>query len=180
MKKSTKIIIAVSVSVMALLAGFLFIFQKNSPSPASPGTLLPGGSVGFSIPPEGAPKMSVRIEEKTGEPITTEKKVEVNNVYNNPVATIPYNNYTGVLFKAADDYSISFYPDGEQFSIIINNSELNMAREKAEAGLLEALGISKEEACQLNVSLRTTIQVNRENAGREFGLSFCPDGKPFK
>lgn len=168
MSKTIKIILIVTGVLLIIIVGYLLITRpKSQPTPIETGS--GSESPGFTIPPEGAPKMTVPGKEG--------QSFETNNVYDNPAAILSGN---GVLFKENNDFEMAFYPEGDAFIISIKNSDLNPAREKAEADFLQTLGITKDQACQLNVSLGTTFDVNPKNSGREFGLSFCPNGKPFE
>lgn len=168
MSKKIKILFVAAGILLIAVAGYLLIARpKAQPIPKQTGS--GSETPGFTIPPEGAPKMTVPAKEG--------QSFEVNNVYNHPVASLSSN---GVLFKENADYEMVFYPEKASFLISIDNFDLNPAREKAEADFLQTLETTKEEACKLNVTLGTTYDISPKNSGANFGLSFCPDGKPFQ
>ena len=106
---------------------------------------------------------------------TVNGDIEINNLYKNSVAKLYHN---GVLFKQTPDFEMSFYPDDQGFIISLLNPDLQKARNEAEKAFLETLGISKEQTCLLKISLGVTADINEKAAGQNYGLSFCPNGKP--
>lgn len=81
--------------------------------------------------------------------------------------------------SVAPEYSIVFFEDRTAFTIVINARPLSETRARAERALLEKLGITEKEACRLNVDLGVIASVDLDMSGRNFGLSFCPNGLPF-
>lgn len=106
---------------------------------------------------------------------TPEGNVEVNNVYRNAIERLSKN---GVAFKD-NDYYMAYYPEDQGFLIVIQNTDIEATRKKAEADFLEILGITQEQACKLRVSLTVPLKVNEKAGGGNYGLSFCPNGKDF-
>lgn len=125
-------------------------------------------------PPQNFTEPSVSDEKMTIS--TSGGNVSVNNLYKNPIAKLYHN---GVLFLQTPDFEMSFYPDDQGFIISLLNPDLEKARAEAEKSFLETLGISKEQACLLKISLGVTADINEKAAGKNYGLSFCPSGKPF-
>lgn len=164
----TGIILIIGLGVYLL---FLKIYQPN-PTANEPKKTVTVSS-GFIIPPENAEKMTIISKSPGGT-----ESLDVNNIYKDPVVTLS----NGIVdFKSTNDYLMEFQPAGELFLITIQNSEdIYGARTRAENDFLNSLGIIQEKACGLNISLAIPFRVNEKNAGREFGLSFCPDGKPFE
>lgn len=121
------------------------------------------------------------IEELVRKPkleIPTEKGIiNVKNVYQMQGEKL---SNSGTAFEDNSYYYISYYPDDNSFNIVLNSPDVERARREAEERLLIDLGISKDEACQLNVVLGVPYNVNEKLSGRNFGLSFCPNGKPIK
>lgn len=101
---------------------------------------------------------------------TKEGSVEINNVYKKIVEKLSQN---GVSFADNDDYYIAFYPKDNGFLITINNPDVVSAAKKAEAGFLNDLGISKDDACKLKVSITVPAGVNEKYSGKIYGFSFC-------
>lgn len=107
---------------------------------------------------------------------TSGGSVRINNVYGNPVEVNPQKD---ALVKRTDDYDIVYLAKGESFLITLSRQPLEEARQKAENDFLGTLGISKDEACELNVSLKVPGNVDINLAGEDYGLSFCTHGRPF-
>lgn len=122
----------------------------------------------FSLPKKDDPSMTLSTVDG--------KNVVANNVYKNPIESLSNN---AVAFVENEESHISFYPKNQGFLITIIDSNIEKARQKAESDFLSSLGITKEDACKLNVDLGMPAWVNDKAAGRNYGLSFCPNGKPF-
>ena len=140
----------------------------------------------IAIPSEIPPKNEkitnlLPIEEmvkKTKLEINTGKEtISVNNIYKKSDKILSNN---GVAFEDNEDYYIAYYPDDNSFTIVIHNRDVNLGREKAEIGFLNDLGITQEQACKLTVILGVPYSVSENLSGQNFGLSFCPGGKPFE
>lgn len=78
------------------------------------------------------------------------------------------------------DYLINYYVPDSLFSLVINNEDINSGRRKAENEFLKLLGVSRGEACKLNVSLYVPSGVNNDyGGGKDYKLSFCPGAIQF-
>ena len=106
---------------------------------------------------------------------TGKEKIEINNVYKNPIEMFE----SGVEFKKNSDYLIDYYSPDQLFVIVITNPNIDEARINAEKDFLDTLNINQEQACKLNIQLGVPFSVNENAAGINYGLSFCPNGKPF-
>jgi cytoskeletal protein RodZ len=211
MSKKLKIILLVFGIVLAGIIAFLYFYnsksnQANNPSPSqssgsssqssgsgnvnTPPTPVGSGNTSksgtdtnksagqyapgtpFSLPTKDAPKMTLHTPSNT--------PIEVNNLYKNPAENLhlPDNSIT---FLENNDYQIAFYPKTEYFLIVLFNADLQKARDEAESAFLKTLGITKDQACQLNVNLGapTWVNPNIHLGTANYGLSFCPNGKPF-
>ncbi|HUD08659.1 MAG TPA: hypothetical protein VMQ48_01055, partial [Candidatus Saccharimonadales bacterium] len=82
------------------------------------------------------------------------------------------------VFRKTDDYEMSYYPTDQGFIITLQNSDLTNARTAAEKDFIDALGISQEQSCFLKVTLNVPFDVSQAASGRNYGLSFCSNGKP--
>jgi hypothetical protein len=72
------------------------------------------------------------------------------------------------------DYNILYYPAQNSFNIGIATEPLGPVRLEAEQYLMNALGISEQQMCELNYYVGTTVYVNPQYAGKNLGFSFCP------
>ncbi|MFA5961412.1 MAG: hypothetical protein WC848_01875 [Parcubacteria group bacterium] len=103
--------------------------------------------------------------------------VAVNNIYKLPDAK-PLD-LDGVNFKNTQYYYMAYYPKQQGFIIAMMDPNIQKAREIAESDFLDILGITKDQACQLNVSLTVPPTVNETASGGNYGLSFCPGETEF-
>jgi len=78
-----------------------------------------------------------------------------------------------VIVARAAEFEIAYFEKEQTFTVLLLTTPLSSARLAAETALLEKLGVSKEEACRLKVSVMTIQSVDEQLAGKEFGLSFC-------
>lgn len=167
MKRVFKIILLfLAIIVLGLLAYFLIARPRKTAVTAPSSSLPPTAE--FVIPPPDAPKMSIPTEKET---------VDVNNLYSDPVYKLPDGTVT---FIETSDYTMAFFPKDKSFTIAILSSDLTATRNKAENDFLQTLNITKDQACELTVTLGVPYKISAENSGLNFGLSFCPDGKAFE
>ncbi|MEK7598135.1 MAG: hypothetical protein AAB487_00155 [Patescibacteria group bacterium] len=167
MKKSVKItLILLALLVLVIIGYFLVVKPKKTIPPSSVSPSAPTAE--FIIPPPDAKKMTVPAEKES---------IDTNNLYNNPIYKLPDGTVT---FLENSDYTMAFFPKDKLFNIAILSSTLKEARNKAEGAFLDTLGVTKDQACELNVSLGVPYGVSPRNSGLNFGLSFCPNGKPFE
>jgi hypothetical protein len=103
--------------------------------------------------------------------------VVINNIQKNPLEKIAFDD--SVVFGKSNDYTMSYYPPDQGFIITLQNSDLVAARTAAEKDFVEALGINQEQSCLLKVTLNVPFDVNQAASGKNYGLSFCPNGKQF-
>ena len=100
----------------------------------------------------------------------------------NIVINDPYKNALKIVSGNADmkktpDYEIVYLGVMKSFVITLYGENLSDSRNKAEQAFLESLGIAKDAACKLNVTLAVAPEANKNAAGKNYGLSFCPQGK---
>ncbi|NTU67078.1 MAG: hypothetical protein HGB08_04120 [Candidatus Moranbacteria bacterium] len=86
-----------------------------------------------------------------------------------------------LVLESNGNYDIMYfnYSKGPSFLITLSSPDLESSRTAGESKLIDLLGISKDQACKLNVSLTVPQDVSSPAAGYDYGLSFCPNGKPF-
>jgi len=170
------IIVAVILGIIITMTLFFFINKSSQQNQAAAPTSsnIPVGTDSNSVSGTYVvPKptdSSMTIKGKNGTTIQT------NNVYKAPVDNLSEN---GVSFADNSDYYIAYYPQNQGFLIVINDSDINAGRQKAEDAFLQALNVSKNQACNLQVSLGVSNDVSPTASGRDYGLSFCPNGRSF-
>ena len=160
MSKIYKIILFVFVLMTVGIIGYYFFAISRNSS-------LEENGESFSVPSPSEPKFEIK---------TKEGKVTVNNIYQNPIKNL---SQSGVRFLENESYIADFYPQDQGFLMVIENSDVQSARDMLEKDFLEVLGISEKEACKLKITLSVPFGVNEDLAGENYGLSFCPNGKKF-
>ena len=146
-----KVLIIISISVLIPVLLFIFLFLKN--------------------------KKNIDTEKEAAN-ISENKKLPIADYRKTAERIIDDNN---AMIKSEDDYEIvgSYYNNKNSFMIFIKSPNLEETSRKAEAYLLTDLKITKEEACLLDVAVVVSPDVN-ENLSGNYGLSFCPNAKPFE
>jgi hypothetical protein len=172
MSPSKKIILSIAVFMLTGLLLIIYFYNKNAtvaPAANQPTTAISQ----FPVIPGEKPSAS----ESTFGIKTNKGSVLVENLYNLPDAK-PLSE-DGVNFKNSQYYYMAYYPKQQGFLIAILDPDIEKARGIAESDFLSILGLNKDAACKLNVSMTVPSDVNREASGGNYGLSFCPDGKTF-
>ena len=163
-----KTLILFSIAIVVILAvTLIFVFgRKTEPAPGN--EPIPGGlpSVATTTIPQG--ELLV-----IGTPAGS---VSVKNFYKNPVEV---NSERDALIERTEQYDIVYLAGDSSFLITISRQPFDAARQAAEDDFLKTLQITKEEACRLNVALRVPRFVDENLAGKDFGLSFCPNSIQF-
>ena len=108
---------------------------------------------------------------------TPSGQVEINDVLLNPEKVL--SGGWGVVVKRTSQYSMVYYEADQGFVISIEDTDVEAARTAVESVFLTTLGISESDACKLNVSLSVPRDINFDLAGKNYRLSFCPNGIPF-
>lgn len=107
-------------------------------------------------------------------PKITISEIQVNDFFKQAQKT----NISGdVAFGENEKYRIVYLKKFNQFLINILSSPFPRIRMEAENAFIETLGITKDQACMLNVSVGTPYSVNPEYSGIKYSLSFCKDKK---
>jgi hypothetical protein len=180
MRKEFKILIAIAVFVIFGTAAYYLysVRQKENTQINQPGQPVNTNNFSssvqqntqkstFSVPEKSADKMTIK---------TTQGDIATNNLYKNPVELFSDNT---VFFIENTDYHISFNPHDQSFLITLLNPDIQTTRNRAEDDFLNALNITKNDACKLTLILGMPAFVNENLSGKNYGLSFCPNGKPF-
>ena len=82
--------------------------------------------------------------------------------------------FAGGLNTETELFTLTYYEAYQYFQISLEAEPLAEVRREAETTFLQQLNISQEDACTLDVSVRTRVEINQFFAGQELGLSFCP------
>lgn len=105
---------------------------------------------------------------------TSQGDIAINDPYKQSLKTIAGN----ADLKNTSDYEIVYLGEQKSFVISLYGQNLNDARNKAEQAFLDLTGVSRDDACKITVTLGVDPSANKDAAGKNYGLSFCPDGKP--
>lgn len=173
-----KKLIIIAIVVIVVVAGIaLFIFtskQGQGPNPglstSSSSGALPGINEGSST----IPTSTVTAEHPAGATLqigTPKGTVTLNNIYNSP-SQISQDG-TSILVSQADGYNITYYAPDSSFNIGIWKQPVATIRAEAEAAFLTELGVSKTDACKLNVVIGVSYAVDHNYGSQNLGLSFC-------
>ncbi|MFA6193275.1 MAG: hypothetical protein WC726_00200 [Parcubacteria group bacterium] len=164
-----KKILYIIAGVLIVISIILIIFYKNKT--AAPQVSQPA-TTAIQIP--NLPSESELAKQGKTSIAVKDGGVVINN---------PYKNATTVVSGNADvqktpNYEIVYLATSKSFVISLSGSNLADSRSQAEQAFLDSLGVSKTDACKLTVSLGVAPEVNKAAAGKNYGLSFCPNGKP--
>lgn len=183
------VLLVAGVLLLALLvAGVYFLFLSDrgvTPIPGSGGTPPIGG--GGTTPPVGTgtgtppatttPPITIDPNAPTVTvPTISGGTLAVKNFYKKPKEVLPHGD---VVITETSDYSFLYIAYDKSFLITINNPNIHQARAVAESDIPVLLGIPPHDICTLKFSLAVPGDVNLEASGRDYGLSFCPNGIPF-
>lgn len=162
------IIVGIIVLVVVIATVVVLFVQRNSSTGGSGG----GGVSTGTLPP---PITAVTSTPPTGNTITlgtSNGSVVVNNFYKT-AAFITQDGQT-VAIAQTSTYSIAYNVLYSSFVITILAPPLEANREAAEHVFLNALGISEQDACSLDIYEGVPASVSDQDSGRPYALSFCP------
>jgi hypothetical protein len=103
---------------------------------------------------------------------TPSGKFNLAEVYKNEIKTYSLGD---IVFKENEKYIMIYSPEDISFFISIKDSNFVASRLEAENELLKFLKIDQEIACEINVTIGTTFDVNPTYSGKIYSLSFCPN-----
>jgi hypothetical protein len=113
----------------------------------------------------------------TSQTITVgENNVQVQNFFSSAEV---YNEMGDTRITSNDRYEIVYFPYSESFFLLINDTPVREVREAAQIDFLTRLGISQDQACQLNVDVYLDKTV-RSSYPHEVGMSFCDGADPLR
>lgn len=78
-----------------------------------------------------------------------------------------------VIIFDSEAYRIMYHDSDKEYALYIFKSPFNAVKAEAEEKFLELLNIKKDEACELDVIIKTTKVSNPNEAGKNYSLSFC-------
>lgn len=96
--------------------------------------------------------------------------VTVKNFFKTAEEITPYGD---VVIVNKPEYRILYQANFNQFLVNILSSPFEGVKAQAEKEFLRILDVTALQACSLNVIIATPRFANPDEAGREYGLSFC-------
>lgn len=165
MKKIVIIIVSALALLLVAFGLYLIFFSPKTTPPSSP-TYQQIKPLPSPTKPPGN-KFSIS---------TSQGNVEVNNFFS--AAKIIE---TAVYLKETANYVIIYNSDSGQFLIALYGrtaGENNQDRQNAETDFLNILGVTRTDACKLNVDQEVSNSYDNNLSGTNYQLSFCPNSLP--
>ena len=164
---STKILIIITAVLFASFFVLYVLSSSFTKPPDSPSIIRPTATpthlrVNPTLPIVTPPSSSLDKILVSG--------VSVNNFYRKGERM---NQYGDVLIEENKEFSIEYQHPFKLFIIAVLSTPFDALRIKAENAFLSRLGISKEDACALNVQVGTPFFVDPQYAMTSYPLSFC-------
>lgn len=174
-------------TVLIIVGAYLFLEQAREPVTEQPpsGTIFPssGGLVGGE---PGAQTLLLTLA--TGERIAVDNFLANGVTFEDPANPGAYY-LAGNLEYCLEDgtcpntntprFSILYFENGQNFAVSLNEEPLRESRQAAELYLMNALGISPQQMCDLTYTLGTTVSVNETYGSiTNLGFSFCEGAVP--
>lgn len=153
MKRTTIIIIAISAIIILVLTGLLLYYSFQD----SNGSSLPSVQNGEKEIIEG--NQEVAIDTDIGEVVVEDAVLSMEGEYE--------------VLRSNESYKILHNIPDNSFQIIIYKQPFFEIREFASKAFIEALHISEQDACELNITVSTPASIDPDYAGQTYGLSFC-------
>lgn len=181
MNTSRPVLLAVilgGVILLALLAWLVFAPAKKSTPPAGNPTLPTAGSE----PGVVGPVSPLSLQTGTGTSIPAKNFLADSATVADPVNTGHYflgYHYAeeGISDQTATPdppYTIEYIAKTQYFGIVLLHEPLGKTRREAETYLMQALGVSQDEMCQLKYQISAPNRVSTQYAGVDLRFSFCP------
>jgi len=164
MKKIITIICAVLAIILLIFLIYIAFFAKKP---------QPGADLSTSINIKPLPSPTIPAGD-TVNIVTAQGSLTVNNFYKKAEKIIE----TAVYLKNSPNYAIIYGSDSNQFLISLyatDASQANLYRSQAESEFINILGISKADACKLNMDVEVANSYDQALSNTNYGLSFCPN-----
>jgi len=179
-----KIIFYVLVPAFFIIAiGTLFILNRNKKATNNTTVNQDNGIVyynGQSIqnnPAGSSLEVNNTANEEKIKIKTASGEISVNNFRKN--ADVIENG--AEYFVDKEKYNVFYYSPNNEFAVtLLVNQDIENTRKEAESDFINALGISKEDACRLKIILYVSAALTtNSDLYQNHGLSFCSGSKTF-
>jgi len=162
-----KIYIILGILFLLLVVTFVFLFLRKNPTNSTSSTNNTSNTA--NLFPSSTPGKVIAKTKKESFELNDPAKI-VEKVI----------DQKDMVIKEEPRYQILYFNYGKpSFLISIADPDIKNARIEAENDFLKTFGITKEQACGLDVSLTVPASINSNASGQDYGLSFCPNGKSF-
>lgn len=163
--------ILIFIGLFIIIGGIFYaIFGMRETEPGIDGGSLPlgNGAPPISAPPSSQDTISIKTRGT--------ETISVKNFYKNAEEITEEGD---VVIADTSDYILMYFPKDQGFIIRLNNPDVGRARAAAENAFLVFLDVTKDQACNIRVSVTVPLAINATYGGKDYGLSFCPWGTPF-
>lgn len=157
-----KILMLAVIVFAACLILFAFLFFKNKQNiPITTDSTIP------TNPTISLPTINSGVE------------ISANNYYTDPTATIMSERDVVMETNESFDVLAYHYNNKRSFLIYLKTGGVSLEdiRQDAESNFIKKLGITKEQACSLLVTVALANDIKGSTTDN-YGLSFCPNSKP--
>lgn len=150
------VLILAGIALLFIVGAIFFLLTFNKPAVKTP-------------PPSSFPDTTpTRVDTSSGK--INISGIKTNNFLLNPIRS---NSRGDVVFVKTSEYQITYLKIFSEFIVNISTSSAT-AREGAELEFLTKLGITKEDACKLKISISAPYAPGQNPALQKRALSFCP------
>jgi hypothetical protein len=167
-----KLRIILIVIVVLIVVGFVLFFVLTHNAGNVGSNVLPGisSTSGGQLPSVAV----VYPDAPTGQTIslgTANGTVRVDNFY--AASSTQVGEDGTLIIKQTSDYWFSYDPSDSSFWIAISGTPFAAVQQAAEQDFLTTLGVSKADACKLDVSVGVPYSAGNPLDGQSLPLSFC-------
>lgn len=185
-----KIILGGFVIVFCLFLLYWFLhYEQSNQDTEDTTTTLPisntgnggvGGGAGGNGSVVDTSKSSLSIKTTSGGVLQVKNFIEDSATVSDPQNDGYYYLGNHYPFEIVDEehieqpeYIIMYIAESQYFNIVLLREPLRTTRKNAEQYLLEHLGVSPEELCQIDYVVSVPHYVNQYYTGMNLGFSFC-------
>jgi hypothetical protein len=179
MNKNAYLLLGLAAVVLAGLGYFLYLMVASGPTGRvdtnTDGT--PYTDTTYPVTTNQPGGSTISIASKYGQPMTVRDFKSDPTVVKDVVNEGHY--FVGGHFSPTEEgsvmppYAIEYIDETQYFSIVLLEEPLKETRLSAEKFLMERLGISKSQMCQLRYMVSVPVRVNPVYAGTDLLFSFC-------
>jgi len=170
------VLIVISVAVTV---AFIVLSKKETPPPPQAPALFPSAGGVSQIRPSD---MVLLVASKAGGDIAVRDFISDDTTFNDPsnpdvyfIARSSIECYPDCGPGASQSaFNISYFKPTRSFTIAILEEPIGQSRIDAENYLMNVLGITSTQMCELDQYTSTDTQTNPAFAGIPLGFSFCP------